>query len=136
MGMIDDFEKWVAEMSPELDHVFELLGKRLNDQPELLIQDLIDIDAWQARLGYLQAEANWWLDSAIYFYRPEREEGKTEFDRKIILDGHVIYFRKVRDRIEAVCQAIRQRLVLGGGLLSYHRVTGEPRAISQGDRAS
>lgn len=128
VDILEDFNDWLKANQKEVDQVFKILSQKLSDEPEALIGDLENADTWNARMGYLLAEANSFVDNALYYYREDKKEGFTEFDRKIILDGKVAYFRKIRDRIEALLNGIKQRLVLGSSLLGYYRSNAEFRA--------
>lgn len=127
-GIISDFEEWVKKIKPDMDHVLNLLSQKLSDEPEAIVADLQEIDAWGARMGYFLADANSWVDQALYWFRSDKSDDKTEADRKIILNGQVAYFRKVKEKIESLCSGVKQRMILGSSLLGYYRSTAEFKA--------
>lgn len=116
----DDFLVWCEKMEEEMKHVLQLLGERLSDQPEELIQDLLAIEAWNGRCQFILAEANTYLDKARFAYKPPKEAG-TEMDRRLILDDSVATYRLIRDKAEGLVEAIKQRLSLGQSILAYQR---------------
>lgn len=119
---LNNFYDWTKHADPELKDIVNLLSRRLSDEPAELIKDLMIIETWYYRCGYLLAEANSFLDKGAFFYKPEKE-GHTEFDRKIMLDGHLVKFRETRNKIEALQEGIKTRITLGQSVLSYHKRT-------------
>ena len=95
-----------------------LLRQPLSDQPAQLIQEMEEVEAWNARAEFLLAEANSWLDKLAPCYRPKRDEG-TDFDRRIILDSHMAEAREIRDKINGLVSSIKQRLILGESILRH-----------------
>lgn len=131
--MIEAFHIWVVSKREELDHVFSLLGQRMSDEPIELIQDLTEAESWAARCGVMLAEAQSHLDHAIYFYMPKKEaEGqahKTEAERKAEVDDKVREIREMRNRIESLCDALKQRISLGQSVLSFHRQFADAKLV-------
>lgn len=123
--MKTEFTTWIQRITPDVNHISELLMDPLSDEPENLIRDLTGIEAWAGRVGFLLAESNSWLDRAKRFYLPERSEGVTEGDRKSIVDDSVSEIRKTRDILEAMQENIRQRLILGESMLRYYSLFRE-----------
>jgi hypothetical protein len=119
--MIEEFSKWAEKISQEIKRVSEILSRRLSDEPAALISDLQEIEAWNARMGSLLAQANSWLDKYKLVAMPSRDANRTEADRKVVLDSEVSPIRLVRDTIEHICDSIRQRLILGESILSFHK---------------
>lgn len=118
--MNDEFIEWAESNTVEIRHVTMLLKKNMSDEPGTLIHDLIEIEAWYARTGYLLAEASSWLDKAKMVSIPSKQ-GMTEFERKIKLDGKIADVRAWRDKIESIHDAIKTRITLGQSLLAYKR---------------
>lgn len=114
--IMESFADWHNSISEEIDSVSKLMAKPLEDEPETLIQDLISIEAWNARVGFMLAEANSWLDRVKLEARPPKEAG-IEFDRRLILDSAVSPVRLVRDRLESLRESIKQRLSIGQSIL-------------------
>jgi hypothetical protein len=122
---LEDFLSWEAYIREEVDHIKSILAQRLSDEPEALIKDLEDVEAWNARAGFLLAEASSYLDKARPFYLPERN-GNTEADRKAIADMEMADIRKFRDYVEVLTDSIKQRLILGSSILAYYRQFRDP----------
>lgn len=118
--MIEDFLQWHEEIKSQIKIVTDLTKVPISDEPEALISDLREIEAWNVRINFLLADANGWLDKAKHEFRPEKSEG-TESDRRAILDSSVSGYRVVRDKLESLANCIKQRLILGESLLAYHR---------------
>lgn len=125
-SIIEQFVEWEKDHRHPIEHVQSLLGDRLSGEPEELIRDLQDAEAWSARIGELLANANSWLDGSKQALKLPREAG-SESDRKIELDSLVAPIRLVRDRLESLEGCLKQRLILGMSLLSYHRQFKEHR---------
>lgn len=119
MSILEKFAEWEALVRDELHSVEMSLNHPLSDEPEALIADLAEIEAYNGRCGSLLAEANSFLDHAKYVLRPSKESG-TSFDRQIDLDNAVSPIRCVRDKLDAFCDSIKQRLILGESLLRYY----------------
>jgi hypothetical protein len=126
-------EKVVNEMVSqtwrEIDHVQKILSTKLSDEPEKLIGDLENIEAWNSRMGFLLADANSWLERARAQSIPDKE-GKTEFERKILMEDAVTPIKRHRDVIESICDSIKQRLILGESVLSYQKQFAERKQIN------
>jgi len=118
--MIDDFVEWERENHQTIETVHGFLCQNLSSEPEELIDQLCEIEAWGARIGELQANADSWLDRAKMTLRPSKDFG-SELDRRTELDGIVAPLRMVRDKLESLAYCIKQRLILGESLLAYHR---------------
>lgn len=114
-----NFRNWEESHRRELGEVFEMLSQSLSDEPELLVGQLSDIEAWNARIQYLLAEANSWLESLSALNIPEKHD-KSELERKILLASAVSEPKQIRDKIGALCDSIKTRITLGQSLLKYH----------------
>jgi len=125
MEFKSEFVLWVNQNQEEVDHVRGLLREPLSDEPENLIDDIKNAEAWYARMGCLLAVANSWLDRGKKVYLPDKE-GRTENDRKIIVDDAISDIRLHRDHIEVLMDSIKQRLILGESILSYSKQFKEP----------
>lgn len=124
MSNLAEFNTWAESIQPEIAHVSELLSKKLSDEPTELISNLQEIEAWNGRVGALLAQADSWLDRYKLFAFPSRENGlatRTETERKIILDSEIAPIRLIRDTLEHFCDSIRQRIILGESILSFHK---------------
>lgn len=121
MSFEDEFQEWLVKIKPQLNKVFEILKTRLKDEPEELIQDLLDAESWNNRTNYLLAEANSFLDKAALYYLPGKDETIRELERKTMLDSSLAHIRKLRDQVEGMADALKQRLILGESILSYKK---------------
>lgn len=134
--MMPEFLDWSEKVKPEIAHVSGILANRLSDEPEALISDLQEIEAWNGRVGALLAQADSWLDRYTLTSLPSRD-GRTEADRKAVVESETSPIRLMRDTLEHFCDCIKQRLILGESILSYHkqqyaeRKTREPANIFQ-----
>lgn len=117
--ILQEFMTWHKSVEPEIDHVKELMAGSLSDEPTKLIQDLSDIEAWYARMGVFLSIANSYLDRARFELMPKKEEGTTDLTRKLQLDALASPVRMARDGIESLCDAIKQRIILGESILRY-----------------
>lgn len=116
----DGFWSWEKSVHGDLSHIAEILTVPVSDEPEKLISDLSDAEAWYSRCGFILADANSWLDRAKYHFNPSREN-RTEADRKVLLDKEIADVRKVRDQIEVLCDGLKQRIIMGESFLSYRK---------------
>jgi len=121
MSSMNEFIEWEQKVKPEIGHIGFILSQKLSDEPEALIKDLIEVESWNGRVGFLLAESNSWLDRFALTAMPPKEQGKTELDRETLLDSETAPIRLVRDILEHYCDAIKNRLVLGESILGYQR---------------
>jgi hypothetical protein len=120
--VIVEFVKWHDSIKEQIKQVTAMTKEPLSDEPEALIADLLEIEAWNVRVNFLLADANGWLDRGTLWARPSKgEPGVTEADRHAITDSLVAPVRVVRDKLESLADCIKQRLILGESLLAYHR---------------
>lgn len=127
---MEEFEAWHSKHWDYLQKVTKLMADRLSSEPEQLIQQSEEIEAHNARIGYLLAEANGYLDRANDFHRPSKDSG-TEADRRTIQCAGVSPIRVVRDKLDHLCDTIKQRITLSQSLLAYHRQFAD-RTIQKG----
>lgn len=130
-----NFREWEESNKKELADVFEKLSESLSDDPTLLIGQLSDVEAWNARVQYILAEANSWLESLSAESIPEKQD-KSELERKILLAAAVAEPKQLRDKIEALVDSIRTRITLGQSILKYLVVNQsitmqQPKSIKQ-----
>lgn len=118
----ENYQAWLNSHGPELKTVFAVLKKRLSDEPELLIKELSEAEQWTARVHYLLAQANSYLDRASAWYLPEKDAIATELSRKTVLESNVAPMREMRDKIEGICTALKTRISLGQSLLKWFTV--------------
>lgn len=127
MSVMEEFVEWNTGIMPDFKHLGRILQQRLSDDPEQLMGDLQDTEAWNSRCQALLAQANSWLDRATHHLMPEKGS-RTDFERKAELESKVAPIRLVRDVLEGFCDSLKQRLILGSSLLAYHRQFAERKA--------
>ena len=118
---MDQIKQWIEGRQQDVLTVYALLQKNLSDESGALIHDLIEIEAWYARTGYMLAEANSWLDKASLALMPDKTKEKTEMERRVTLDSNTAFIRSWRDKIEYAHDAIKNRITMGQSLLAYKR---------------
>jgi len=120
MKDMEAFVGWHSKNAAYVQRVSALLMVPLNDEPEALIKQAEEIEAHNGRIGFLLADANGFLDIATAHFTPEKREGMSERDRKVIVEKEVSPIRAVRDKLEHLCDCIKSRLILAESLLRYH----------------
>lgn len=118
--------KWKESIVPELEHVSSILSEQLSEEPEALIHDLKEVEAWNGRVISLLAQSNSWLERSKHQLMPLKEEGKSEADRKAQVDAAISPIRLIRDTLEGYADSIKQRLILGESCLSYAKMYRDP----------
>ena len=126
--ILDSFDAWKEKVRPDVAHVSNLLKQAISDEPSTLIQDLTHIEVWNARIGFILAEANSFLDRATFEMMPD--EG-TALEKKAMVESRVAPIRETRDKIEALMNAIKQRLILGESILGFQKQFADPRIQAQ-----
>lgn len=117
--ILDDFVYWHNGIKDEIKDIMTLMAKPLSSEPEQLIRDLEVVETWSARMGELLAESNSFLDQSRSELLKPKSEGLTDFTRKLILDAEVSPIRVVRDKLDSICESIKQRIILGESILRY-----------------
>lgn len=125
--ILEEFVQWHSQISDEIKDVLTLLGTKLDKEPEGLINDMMVIETWNGRMNELLADANGFLDRAKGELIPSKDSG-TELTRKIALDADVSAIKVVRDKIEGLCECIKQRLIMAESILSFHKQFPERKA--------
>lgn len=118
MDIMKEFTAWEDCHYSEIKKVHDIMGREISAEPEQLIKDLCEIEAWNARIGTFLSQANYYLDIAKFTKLPPKDYG-TELDRRSKLDDEVSPIRCVRDSLESLSDAIRQRLIAEESILSY-----------------
>lgn len=126
--MIDAFTHWLSQVQPEIEGTGLLLATSLDSEPEGLINDLVVIEALNARVGELRGIADKYLTNARLQFLPDKKEGLSETERKMTLEDKSADVKRVRDILETYQEAIKQRLILGESILAYHRSFPDPNA--------
>lgn len=120
MEIYKDFIGWEATVRPEIEHVQKMLSRKLSDEPVELISDINEVEVWSSRMGSLLAQADSFLDRYTLIAMPPRE-GRTEADRKALVDSETAPIRVMRDTLESICEHIKQKLIWAESVLAFHR---------------
>jgi hypothetical protein len=107
-------------MNEEFEHVSNILKECLSDEPQLLIGQLSDIEAWNSRMQFLLAEWNSILSQESLSKLPE---SGTELERKTVQKAMISQTQEQRDKLDAICDAIKTRITLGQSFLKYYSTT-------------
>ena len=110
-------ESWLEENIIEIEKIYEILSDKLSDNPVTLNDQLATAEAWHARMTSLLADSNTFLDLKERAEMPGREEKLTDLDRKVTLAAKVAQERRLRDKLDGICQSINLRLMLGMGMM-------------------
>lgn len=125
--MIEQVLSWYEKNQAEIDHVYRILQERLSDEPEAMIEQVKDCEAWKARMGYLLAEATTWLERASHFFMPVGE--KKEFERRAELKDKVAEIREIKEKIEALVDSIDSRISAVQSNLKYESQKSTPQPL-------
>lgn len=118
--LLDRFTEWHMSNLKEFEYVSYLLSQQLSDDASTIVEQLSKVEAYAARTGYWLAEAEYYLSKFEFFYLTEKGE-RSEKERVVKLESDVADFKKVRDQLEVLQSAIKQKLILGESLLNYMR---------------
>jgi transposase len=121
----NEFKDWLAKIQPELKRIFAVLQQKLKDEPTELMEDLRVAESWYARVSYILAQSNSFLDRASFIYLPGKEEVNRELERKVLLDSLCAPIREMRDKIEGLQKSLLTRISLGQSLLKWYTVNAE-----------
>ena len=113
------FKKYVDECATDLAFVEDLLGAVLSDNPEQLVGQLREVEAWFARVTKVCSDANAYLDVGEQHGLPPKGSG-TDLDRQTAQAAAVAEQRAFRNRLDGLARAINTRLMLGMSLLKHH----------------
>lgn len=116
--MIGEFEKWLSSRQREIHHIASLLSQEVSKEPEALISDVTEIEAWYGRANEIFSEAEAWLEHGKRFFLPSRGES-TEGERKVVMEDSVADIRKLRNTLEGYVDGIKQRVSLAQSILRY-----------------
>jgi len=112
-----DFEGFLERNKGEINKVQAMLAKPLSNNPALLLEELLQIEAHNGRMQHIKADADAYLDGFEAEYWPETT-GSVE-QRKIQLAGKVVHQRRLRNRLEGICRAIERRISFGQTALNH-----------------
>lgn len=125
------FVEWFETEEAQIARVAALLSEELSDNPGRLTEQLVKAEAWYARMTSILAWANSYLDAAERRELLARDKEITDLDRQIRLADAVKDERRVRDVLDGMVGAIKNRLILGMSLMKAQggeRITPAGRA--------
>jgi hypothetical protein len=128
--ILEEFLSWHDSIKAQIGIVTKLMVIPLHDEPENMIKQLEQVEAWNVRVGFLLAESNGLLDRAGFDLRPEKGE-MSEGHLKAATEAATSVVRVVRDKLESLANCLKQRLILGESLLAYHRQFHEMKGKEQ-----
>lgn len=115
--MINSFEQWLSESTPQIGRVQAILAEPLTDIPGRITAQLCTVEAWGGRMNTLLSESNAWLDIAEHDALQKIDPELTVLERETILKNAVVQYRRYRDIIDGLCRAISTRISLGQSIL-------------------
>lgn len=118
--MIEEFTKWVNEISPEMEKISNLISIRLNDEPEGLLDEILTLDAHKNRISLRCSESERWLSLARKYYLNDHID-KKESEKKICIEANVADIKRVVSRLEYMHRDIESKIDLGRSVLAYCR---------------
>lgn len=121
----EQYLDWVRSASPDIDHVQKLMQERLSDEVGELLLQVTEAESWFSRVVYLLADATSLMERARGEYLP-RLEGGTELHRKTALDNATAEFRRQRNVLDGLLEALKQRVNLGQSILKFQRELNGP----------
>lgn len=111
------------ERIKELADVEEILGGRLNtDNGQVLSSQLVEIEAWAARVAYLLYSAKQELDVNKSKALMPKSKEYTDLDRVATQEAMVSAFQAKADYLAALQDTIKRRISLGQTLLKNMQV--------------
>ncbi len=114
----EEFIQWAGDHRPEVIRVRDLLGTPITDELWALRDHLVEVEAYNARMSTLLAEAE-----RIFIEATEREMralgagGGPTSERKVLVNFATRQERRVRDVLKGLCRAMEYRMMLGMSLL-------------------
>ena len=115
--MNPEFITWFESCEPEIVRVSDLLAVELSDNPSELQKQLVQIEAWNARMTSMLAWANSFLDGSERANLLARSKEVTDLDREKYLADAVKDERRSRDILEGIVGSIKNRLILGMAIM-------------------
>lgn len=128
MDALDGFTNWFQGIKEELEYVSKFMSESISDNPAQLIQELSHVEAWYARATTWLAESNSWLDRLSNFYL---KDSGTSLEREIHLKDAVADIRKVRNIVEGLVDAMKQRIILGESVLRFQSAQFNIKPITE-----
>jgi hypothetical protein len=123
----DDYTAWLELASPDIQHVQEFMGQPLSDDPNELLLQITEAESWFSRMAFLLAKSTDFLERARGEFLQKKGEG-SELDRKTQLDASCADYRRSRNVLESLTDAIKQRVNLGQSILKYQRELNGPKS--------
>lgn len=114
----DEFTLWADTNRLEVMNMRELLDHPIPDELWTLREHLVEVEAYNARMTSLLAEAEgMFIDAMERELRALGAAGGPTSERKVYLNFATKQERRVRDVLKGLCRAMEYRLMLGMSLL-------------------
>lgn len=110
-------EEWLGSNLCEVEAVQIMLRAPLSDNPRVLVEQLTQAEAWYGRVMTLLADANAYLDLAEYEHLTKIDRSLTVLERQTVLRALVVRERRLRDVLEGMGEALKNRGILGMSLM-------------------
>jgi len=120
--MKESLNSYISQRQDYLDLVTNLLSDKIPQDDATLIKDrLTTVIAHRATISTMLAKLEKFLDEALAHYKPVKDKGDTDLDRKINLDNLVSDFRYWRNLVEGVLDTIDSQVSVMQSLLSFEK---------------
>ena len=113
---LPDLGKWLEDVGPEIAVVQAMLRAPLSDNPRSLVEQLTEAESWYGRVMTLLADANSYLDLAEQEQLGLIDKSLTVLERQTALAAAVFQERRLRDILEGLAEALKNRTMLGMNL--------------------
>lgn len=121
---MEKFNEWKERHEEEITHIRALLDIPLSDEPEVLWQNVRDIEAHYGRLQYLVSIADKFLDEAecqALETLQRQYEKLAAYEKEKMVNAAVSEIRAYRDLLAGLIEAVKQRIILGQSRMAYLR---------------
>jgi len=117
----EQFILWAGNHRTEAAVVRELLRKPLSDQPVELRGQLVQVEAWNARITSLLADAESYLSEAEDREATAISDAKmSPPEKRLRMRCQTRHERRVRDTLQGMAQSLEHRMMLGMSLMKAH----------------
>lgn len=105
------FDEWLAENMPKIRQMIAFSQERMSDQPAELANQMSQACAYQARAGYLLADAKSYLTHERARHMSQIAKDLSELsvpEKKIILEDKTRDIQRLFDQLEVVCKSLSE----------------------------
>lgn len=114
-----NFDELVLQIDVAMKTIYPEAKKQLSDNPDSLLEQLRAIDSYHTRLQFILSEADYYYNKAKLERLPPKEEGMTQIDRECSLSANTAKEKQMRNLVEDMCRALRDKISLGQSMLKY-----------------